>query len=282
VAVSVLGSFAALVGALEAGSLALEGHVAGGLVGTASLGAGAAAALCLVELRASRPEAAGRRRGRTLLPTPGGARALTLVSAVTLLWRSRELRLALVAASVFGVAGVAAGAATGAPTAAGTLLGGGACAIASCFVPLSVRGRVDAGLWLWRLTRRALVATAWASAALALVLAALLPVHLLAVAGGGDGAAAAAQVTGLAVLAWASALAAGSLVPRRSTGAGDDALSLGVFSVVTVTLGGAVALAGERLDTAGLPGAVAAGVALLAASLASVVLLALSLERGRC
>jgi hypothetical protein len=87
-------------------------------------------------------------------------------------------------------------------------------------------------------------------------------------------------VAAFAALAWASALAAGALVPRRSAGAGDDALALGAFAATAVVLGSAVAVTGSRLEAAGAPGAVAAGLVLVAASLVSVVVLARSLDRA--
>jgi hypothetical protein len=186
----------------------------------------------------------------------------------------------LYTAASFGVAGLVAGAATGAPPAAAALLGGGSCAVASCFVPLSVRGRIDHAAWVWRLTRRWLLASSWASASLALVLAALVPVHVLVLARDVAAGPALAQVLVFAVLAWASALAAGSVAPRRPGGAGDDALSFGAFVATGITIGAAVAAVGARLQAAGVPGAVAVVLVAGLAAAGAVSCLALLLERG--
>ena len=179
----------------------------------------------------------------------------------------------MVVATVFGLGGLAAGSATGAPPAAGLLLGGGSCAVAGCLVPLSVRGRIDPGAWVWRVARRTRVATLWAAASLALLVLALLPSGAIAVARSAESVGIVPHVLGLALFAWACALIAGALVPRRARGAGDDALSLATFGAVAVGLGVATSPAATRLGATGIPGVVASGLVLAAVSAGAVVTL---------
>ncbi len=272
-AIAAAGGATLAVLAVESASVALAGGRFGALLGGATLVGMLCSGRLWLGLVATRPEPV-HRPPRRVVTTPGRRPgAAVVVSAAALLARPPDLRGSLFAAAAFGLLGLAVGAATGAPPAAGALLGGGSCAVASCFVPLAVRGRMDPGAWVWRVTRRWLVATAWAAASLALVESALLPVQLVALAQPGDAGAAVAQVAALAVLAWASALAAGAVVPRRARGAGDDALALGAFTAIAVLLGSATAGAGTRLDAWGLPGAVAACLTLAAAAVAAVAVL---------
>ena len=272
-AISATGGATLAVLAVESGAVALAGSRYGAPLGGATVVGMLCSGHMWLGLVATRPEPVHRARRRPI--TAPRRRSATAVagSAAALLARPPDLRGSLLAAATFGLLGLAAGAATGAPPAAGALLGGGSCAVASCFVPLAVRGRIDPGAWVWRAARRWLVATAWAAASLALVETALLPVQLVALARPGDAGAAVAQVAALAALAWASALAAGAAVPRRTCGAGDDALALGAFTAIAVVLGTATAGAGARLDASGLPGAVAACLTLAAAAVAAVAVL---------
>ena len=101
----------------------------------------------------------------------------------------------------------------------------------------------------------------------------MLGVCVFAVTGGVGAAPATLQVTGLALFAWASALIAGAVVPRRARAAGDDALSLASFAAVAVAVGGVIVVVGSRLEAVGVPGAVTGciGLAGLAASAVTVL-----------
>jgi hypothetical protein len=252
--------------AVEAGARALTGGVLAVPLGAAVVAAALGCAYLWLGLVAARLPRVSRRRRRPLLSPRRRPWAAVGASTLALLSRATELRLALFAATGFGLAGLAVGAVTGAPPAAGLVLGGGSCGVAACLVPLSVRGRIDPGTWVWRTAGRTLVATAWACASLGLVMTGLLPVCVAALTRSPAAAPAVAPVAGLAAFAWACALLAGAVVPRRAHGAGDDALSLAALAVVAVVLGTGVAGAGSRLDAAGVPGAVAGGLVLAALS----------------
>ncbi len=245
--------------AIEAGARALTGGSAAVPLGLAAAAAAVGCAYLWLGLVAARPPRVRCHRGRPLLAPRGRPSAAVVASGLALLSRSDELRPALLAAVGFGLAGLAVGALTGAPPEAGVLLGGGSCGVAACLVPLSVRGKIDPGVWVWRTAGRIRTGTAWAAASLGLVVAVVLPVCLVALARTPPAAPAVVQVVGLAVFAWASALLAGAVVPRRARGAGDDALSLATLAAVAVVLGAATGAAASRLDTAGVPRAAAGG-----------------------
>jgi hypothetical protein len=278
-AAGLVGAFLLSVVAVESGARGLTGDGLAIALAAVTVGGAGLCAGGWLALASTRPAPARRRRRAPLTTTYRRPAPAVLALACALLARSGELRLVLLSAAAFGVVGIGVGTAAGAPPAAGVLLGGGSCAIASCFVPLSVRGRIDPGAWLWRVARCSLLAAAWAAASLTLVAISLLPVQLVALARTTDTAGAAAQVSALAVLAWASALSAGALVPRRACGAGDDALSLAVFAAVAIAFGMAVTGAGARLDAIGVPGAVAVGLTLATASVTAVAVLAAMVRR---
>lgn len=248
----------------------------GGLVLVASAAACALAAAgagsTWIGLAATRPEPRATAPRRPLVPERRPV-AAACCAAFALLSRAPDLRAALAAAASFALVGLGVGLAAGAPIPAALLLGGGACVVAAALVPLSVRGRLDPGAWVWRAGGHGVVAGGWAAASLGLVFLTLLPVGPVALARPRETAAAAAQVVALAVAGWAAALAAGAVVPRRAHGAGDDALSLGAFAVATVGIGAAATLAGPMLGRAGVPDAIAALLVLASASVGAVTLL---------
>ena len=260
--------------AVDTGARALTGGSAAVPLALAVAAAAVACAYLWLCLVAARPPRVSARRRRQLIDLPSRRSTAVAVCAVALLARSTELRPALFAAVAFGLAGLAIGAATGAPPSAGLLLGGGSCAVAACLVPLSVRGRIDPGTWVWRTAGRVLVAAGWAGASLGLVAAVVVPVCLVALARGPEAAPAVVHVVGLMVFAWASALLAGAVVPRRAHGAGDDALALAMLAVAAVGLGIAISTLGSRLDAAGVPGVFAGGLVLALVSLGAVATLA--------
>ncbi len=242
----------------------------------AAIGSGVA----WVGLAAIRPEPRVAARRRPLVVPDGHPVAAVSGAALALLSRAPDLRAALVAAASFGLVGLGVGLAAGAPASAALLLGGGACVVAAALVPLSARGRLDPGAWVWRAGARGIVAGGWAASSLGLVVLPLLPVGLIALVRPREAAAAAAPVVALAVAAWAAALAAGAVVPRRAHGAGDDALSLGAFTAATVGVGSVATLAGPMLGRAGVPDAIAALLVLVAASAGAVTLFGASWGRA--
>ena len=260
--------------AVEAGARGLTADAAAVPLGVAVVVAAVGCTSSWLGLVAARQPRAGGLRRRPLLAPRRRPTAAVVASALALLFRPGELRLALLTATGFGLAGLAIGAFARAPPAAGLLLGGGSCAVAACLVPLSARGRIDPGRWVWRSAGRTLVAAGWAGASLGLVVAALLPVCVAALAHSRAAAPAVVQVVGLAAFAWASALLAGAVVPRRAHGAGDDALALAALAVVAIVLGAASAAAASRLDAAGAPGAVAGGAVLVVVSVGATAVLA--------
>lgn len=238
----------------------------------AAAGAGSA----WVGLAATRPEPGATAARRPLVAAERRPVAAASCAAFALLSRAPDLRAALVAAASFGLVGLGVGLGAGAPAPAALLLGGGACVVAAALVPLSARGRLDPGAWVWHAGARGVVAGGWAAASLGLVFLALLPVGVVALAHPRETAAAAAQVVALAVAGWAAALAAGAVVPRRAHGAGDDAVSLGAFAMATVAVGSVATLAGPMLGRAGIPDTIAVLLVLAATSGGAVTLLGAS------
>jgi hypothetical protein len=270
-------SIAALACAAVTAALAVEAG-AGGLTGAgapiltlAAAAGGIGCAEAWLRLAGVRPDASARRmRMRSRAPRPG---TTVFATAFATLWRAAELRLAIGVATSFGVLGLAVGVVDGAPIAVALLLGGGSCAVTASLVPLSVRGRIDPGVWVWRAGSRLHVARAWAGASGLIVAVPLAGLHLIAAPAGRQIVGAAGQVAVLAVFAWASAITAGALVPRRRRGAGDDALSLATFAAVAVTGGGLATLLGRSLGAAGLPDAASAALVLAATVVGAVAVL---------
>jgi hypothetical protein len=257
---------------------ALAGHTAPVLLALGSAAALACAA-AWVALRARRPLV--RCQGRTIaIPRRllAGRRRAVVVAAGGILGRAADLRVALVAATAFGLFGVAIGVALVAPLAAAAVLGGGAAALTAAIVPLSVRGRIDTGAWTWRAVGRTGLALGWAVGALGLTLLAVAPALLIGVA-----RPAALGASGyVASLTWfccAAALIAGAVIPRRSSRLGDDAASLAALLVVAFALGAVVSAAGPRLEGSGVPAPAVVSLLALATGAVAVGVVAVALGR---
>ena len=257
---------APLVGPLAPAGTALSGrgHAVAALAGVlvAAILGGAA----WLELAVRRPErvavARGSRRRRVLGPP---AAALPLAATV-LLARRRDLRLALLAAVGFGLAGVALAERAGVPAPGPLHLGAGSTLLGAALAPLVVGGVLASGRWAWACAPRArlLPCVALVAAAHAVLVAALAPVLAGTALASGVPPHAVAEVALVAVGLGAAAVLAGALVPWRGTTMGDQVASFAAFAACAGAFSVAAGAAGPRLVAAGAPDAAAAACLLAA------------------
>jgi len=250
---ALLGPLARVGPALAGGSDALAA-LAEALL-TAALGG--AVWLELAVRRPERTTAARPSRHRFVL----GPVALALpLAAAILLVRRRDVRLAALAAVGFGLGGVVIAVRAGVPAPGPLHLGASSTLLGVALAPLAVGGIVSCGRWVWVCAPRARVlpCAALASAAHAVVVAALLPVlgasELLSEAP----SRALGQVGFVTLGLAAAALLAGGLAPWRASTMGDQFASFATFAVCAGLVSAATGLAGPRLVAAGLPDAAAA------------------------
>jgi hypothetical protein len=181
-------------------------------------------------------------------------------SLAAILGRRRDVRIAAGGAIAFGVGGIVLAAVTGAPSPGGLLLCTTTALLGAILAPLVVGGVLIEGRWLWAAaacSRRAIGVSALAVG----IAAAAVPVLLVAALAGatvGAPPAPLAAVAGLTVVAAAAALVAGSLVPWRGEGAGDQVTTFAAFVAVAVVASLAVALVAPRLVSVGIPDPVVA------------------------
>jgi hypothetical protein len=194
-------------------------------------------------------QATGRSHPRRL-PLP--------IAAAVLLARRGDLRLAILGATVFGLAGAALAAASDAPPPAPFLLGTTTALLGSLLCPLVVGGALDDGRWLWR-SAPARNGAIPRSFALASTAAAALPVAVVggvALAASGGSAEILGSVGALVVVGSGVALLAGAMLPWRSTGAGDQMTTIAAFAAIAIAASLVVGLVAPRLVALGTPDSV--------------------------
>jgi hypothetical protein len=177
------------------------------------------------------------------------------MAAAVLLARRADLRVAMLGAALFGVAGSALAGATGAPPPASFLLGTTTALLGSLLCPLVVGGVLGDGRWLWRSAPVSSGAIA-RSFALASTLAAALPVAVVgsfAAIASGAGAGIVGIVGALVVAGSCVALLAGALLPWRGTGAGDQMTTIAAFAAIAISVSLSVGLVAPRLVSLGVP-----------------------------
>ena len=232
-----------------------------------------------IELASERREPCARATRRRHLdvvwrcPLPAGA--------IALVWRRTDVRRGAAASACFGVAGAVAAVAAGATPPGPFLLATTTTLLGALVAALAGWGGLVSGIWLWRGAprgRRTIATTTW----LAGLVAVATPVALVgAIAGvwsGVDaqtvGAVAVLSVTGVAI-----ATVAGSVVPWRRDGLGDQVSSLSAFAAAAVGISLAVGFVAPRLAAAGVPDPATAVVLCCLLSGLAVGMLAQRLER---
>ena len=257
---------APLVGPLAPAGSALSGHghalaALAGVLAAAILGGAA-----WLELAVRRPErvaVARASRSRRVLGPPAAALPL---AATVLLARRRDLRLALLAAVGFGLAGVALAKRAGVPAPGPLHLGAGSTLLGAALAPLVVGGVLASGRWAWACAPRPrlLPCVALAAAAHAVLVAALAPVLVGAALASGAPPHAVAELALVSVGLGAAAVLAGALVPWRGATMGDQVASFATFAACAGAFSVAAGAAGPRLVAAGMPDAAAAACLLAA------------------
>ncbi len=243
-----------LLGPLALVPGALRGERSGWLALVVSAAVLILAGAAWVVLAATRPLARPRRAS----PRSGRSRARRVrltVGLGLLLARRGDVRLATACAVVFGVGGTVLAAVAGAPPPSPFLLGTSTALLGALLCPLVVGGALADGRWLWC---GAPVADRVVGVAAGLVgcLGAATPVAVVGaaavIASGADrrtvGVAAALVIVGAAL-----ALLAGSLVPLRGAGAGDQLTTFAAFAALAVAMSLVTGLTAPRLASAGIP-----------------------------
>lgn len=251
---------APLVGPPAASGNALAGEGAALVALGVLLLAASAAGASWLELAVRRPEPVatiGASSRRRVLGPP--ALALPLAAAV-LLGRRRDLRLALLAATGFGLLGVALAQRSGVPAPGPLHLGAGSAMLGAALAPLVVGGVVGAGRWAWACAPRSrrVPCVALVAAAYALLLTSLVPVLIGAALVSGVTPHAVAGTALVGVGLSAAAVLAGALVPWRGATMGDQVASFAAFAACAGGASVAAGAVGPRLVAVGVPGAVAA------------------------
>lgn len=213
-----------------------------------------------LELAAHRPERARAARRGTRCVVVGSAATALPLAAIVLLARRRDLRVAVLAAVGFGLAGVALASRVEVPAPGPFHLGSSSTLLGAALAPLVVGGVLVAGRWAWACAprARAVSCAVLALASLAVLLAALLPVLAAAALASKVTLPAVLEVCIVAFGVAAAATSAGALVPWRGAGVGDQAASFAAFAASAGTVSVAAGAAGPRLVAAGMPAAGAA------------------------
>ena len=207
-----------------------------------------------VSLAAARPERRLRiaRRGRRIVR----GRWFSVPAALAvLLTRRDDVRLAIVGAFGFGAAGVALAIATDAPAPTPFLLATTTALLGSILFPLAVCGVLLHGRWLWvgGPGDRHVIGLA---ACLIGMAGSAIPVAVVgagAVVFAGAPGNALGVVAGIVVVASATALVAGALVPWSSEGVGDQLTTFAALAALAVGASVTVGAAAPRLVSLGLP-----------------------------
>ncbi len=178
-----------------------------------------------------------------------------LAAAMALVWRRADVRRAAAASLFFGLTGAGAAFASGAAPPGPFLLSTSTTLLCSLVAALVGWGGLVPGLWLWRGApgrRRTIAMTTWL-AGLVGVAAPVAIVGAISDAWSGVDAQTVGVVAVLAVSGSAVATLAGSLVPWRRDGLGDQFGSLSAFAALAVGTSLAVGVVAPRLDSAGVP-----------------------------
>jgi hypothetical protein len=159
------------------------------------------------------------------------------------------------AGALLGVGGIALAVSAGAPPPTPLLLGTSTALLGALLCPLAVGGLLLEGRWLWR----GAIVESWCIGCAAVLVGAagaFLPVALVSVvaaAASGAGARMVGVIAALTLVGAALALVAGSVVPLRGGGAGDQLTTFAVFAAFAVAASLVIGLAGPRLVAIGLP-----------------------------
>jgi len=169
--------------------------------------------------------------------------------------RRADIRWASVAALGFGLTGVVVAAVAGSTSPGPFLLATTTTLLGSLVAALALFGILASGAWIWLgapSSLRSLAARAW----LVGLTAAATPVVVVGIAAAiasGVDAPAAGVVSILVLLGAALATLAGSLVPWRDDGIGDQLSTVAAFMALALAISFAIGLVAPRLAALGLP-----------------------------
>jgi hypothetical protein len=176
-------------------------------------------------------------------------------SALSLVARRTDVRRASVAALGFGLTGALVAIIAGSASPGPFLLATTTTLLGSLVAALALFGILLSGSWMWLAAPRglgSLAARAW----LVGLVAAAIPVGFVGVCSAvtsGVDASTAGVVAVLVLMGTAVATIAGSLVPWRGDGIGDQLSAVTAFMVVALATSFAIGLVAPRLTTLGLP-----------------------------
>lgn len=276
---ALLGS--AVLGPLAPVAAALEGDRAAELAVASAALAGTVLTITWAGLAAHRPEPPDRADRRRLLLVRGRGRTAVPAALWALLVRRGDVRLAAVAATAFGLGGIAIAELSHTEPPAGLYLGATSALLAAALAPLAMPGIVLAGRWLWATAPGPRLEPAAAASGVSF-LAAAGPVCLVGAVGAAVSGAPGPVLASLAVLICigaAVAQIAGTLVPWRGRGAGEQLACVGALGGCGAAATVVVTLSGPRLVAAGCSNAQAALVLVVAAWLTALA--AIRLATGR-
>lgn len=179
-----------------------------------------------------------------------------ITAAVTsLVTRRAEIRWASVAALGFGLTGVVVAAVAGSASPGPFLLATTTTLLGSLVAALALFGMLASGAWIWLgapSSLRSLAARAWL-VGLTAAATPVVVVGIVAVIASGVDAPAAGVVSILVLLGAALATVAGSLVPWRDDGIGDQLSTVAAFMALALAISFAIGLVAPRLAALGLP-----------------------------
>jgi len=260
------------LGPLAAVGLALEGTVSSwvafGIASVVALSLGSVWVGLASRRPERRPRSVPRRHLEVVWRLPAPAAASSLVA------RRLDVRHATIGALGFGSVGALVAVVGGAPSPGPFLLATTTTLLGSLVAALATFGILASGSWIWLgapRSLRSIAAVAW----LVGLSAAAIPVGAIAavaaIISGVDGHTA-GVVTVLVVTGAAVATIAGSLVPWRGEGVGDQLSSVGACIAVALALSLVIGLIAPRLTTVGLPDpGIAAALCVLLSALANTV-----------
>jgi hypothetical protein len=172
-----------------------------------------------------------------------------------LLTRRSDVRLATAGAAVFGLAGTGLAVLAAAPPPSPFLLGTTTALLGALLCPLAIGGVLADGRWLWRTAPAGPYLVSRRGAVVGGVGAAV-PVAVVggcAVTGSGAGLNTVGIVAALVVVGSGLALLAGSVVPLRRSGAGDQLTTFAAFAALAVAASLVTGVTAPRLVSIGAP-----------------------------
>lgn len=243
------------LGPLAPVASALRGSESPWLALTVSLGLALALAVIWIGVAAARPEVRARNPRPRRRLTPDGRLAVPAAVAALVARRS-DVRLAAAGATAFGITGIVIARVGASASSPGPfLLVTTTALVGSMLCPLAVCGALLDGGWLWRggpAERRPIVQFA----GLVGLIGSALPVAVVggvAAAVSGTSWNALGVVATLVVVGSAVALLAGTVVPWRRKGVGDQLATFAAFASIAIAASLLVGLVAPRLVSAGFP-----------------------------